>query len=304
MDVSIIIINYNSSKFTANCIESIHKFTKSLTYEIIIVDNNSHEDDFRLLETFAFNNNGKLIKSKCNLGFGGGNHLGYQHASGEYLAFINNDAELLENSLLKLLTFYKSQSNIGVVGLPQINEEKKVFKYSYRQFTGLKYHLLGQSSPEKHYSKKHQHDLSGPFEVDQVSGAFMFIKSSIYEAVGGFDPNIFLFYEEMDLCLRLKKKGFKTMFYPDSTFIHYMGMSSASVRMKVEFIISYLYMIQKNYGYWYFWLLRVVLLLKYGFKSIIKTKKYFSPFVIILRGGNSLVYSIKFKINGLSRQIS
>lgn len=294
MDVSIIIINYNSSKYTANCLKSIHKFTKSLTYEIIIVDNNSNEDDLKFLETVASQNNSKLIKSKYNLGFGGGNHFGYQHASGDYLAFINNDVELLENSLFNLMTFYKSQSFIGLVGLPQINEEKKVFKYSFRQFIDLKYHLFGQLSPIKHYSKKHHHDLTEPFEVDQVSGAFMFIKASIYESVNGFDPNIFLFYEEMDLCLRLKKKGFKTMFYPNSRFIHFMGKSSANVKLKVEFIISYLYIIQKNYGYWYFCLLRIVLLLKYGFKSIFKPKKYFAPFLIVFKGGNSLVYSMKF----------
>lgn len=295
MDVSIIIINYNSSKYTANCITSIHKYTKSLNYEIIIVDNNSTSEDLNFLETFTSQNNAKLIKSKCNLGFGGGNHLGYQFATGRYLAFVNNDAEFIEDSLLKLMTFYKTQQNLGVLGLTQINEENKSFKYAFRQFIDLKYHLLGQTSPVKYYSKKHQHDLSQPFEVDQISGAFMFMDAEIYTSINGFDPNIFLFYEEMDLCLRLKKKGYKTMFYPNSTFIHYMGKSSANVTMKMEFIISYLYIIQKNYKYWYYCILKIVLLLKYGFKSIFKAKKYFAPFLIILKGGNSLVYSLKFK---------
>lgn len=295
MDVSIIIINYNSSKYTANCITSIHKYTKSLTYEIIIVDNNSTSEDLNFLETFITQNNARLIKSKYNLGFGGGNHLGYQFATGRYLAFVNNDTELIENSLLKLLTFYKTQQNLGVLGLKQINDEKKEFKYAFRQFIDLKYHLLGQTSPVKYYSKKHQHDLSQPFEVDQISGAFMFIEAEIYTLINGFDPNIFLFYEEMDLCLRLKKRGYRTMFFPNSTFIHYMGKSSANVTMKMEFIISYLYIIQKNYKYWYYCIIKIVLLFKYGFKSIFKAKKYFAPFLIILKGGNSLVYSLKFK---------
>uniref|UniRef100_UPI004049573B glycosyltransferase family 2 protein n=1 Tax=Gelidibacter sp. TaxID=2018083 RepID=UPI004049573B len=293
MDVSIIIINYNSSKFTINCIESINKFTRDVTYEVIIVDNNSNVNDLKHIEDYANNSKLRFIKSKSNLGFGGGNHLGFQFAKGNYLAFINNDAELVENSLLKLLTFYETDTKIGVLGLHQINAEKKPFKYAYRQFTGIKYQVLGLASPTKYYSKLHNHDLSKPFEVDQVSGAFMFIKSSVYNEVNGFDTNMFLFYEEMDLCLRLKKKGYKTLFYPNSTFIHYMGKSSTNVKMKMEFIISYLYVIQKNYSFWYFTLLKIILIIKYGFKSIVKPNKYFEPFLIILKGGNSLIYSIK-----------
>lgn len=293
MDISIIIINFNSSNYTINCIESIYKHTKDVTFEIIVVDNNSTSEDVNTLSDFLENKPIIFVKSKINLGFGGGNHFGYQFAKGNHYAFVNNDAELTENSLLKLFNYSQDHKDIGVLGLHQVNKEGERFKYSYRQFIGLKYHLFNQQKPHKYYSKKTKSDLTSPFTVDLVSGAFMFFKKEAYEISGGFDPNIFLFYEEMDVCLRLKKHGYKTVFYPNSTFIHYMGKSSTNVKIKNEFTISYLYVIQKNYGYLYYYILRVVLLLKYGFKSIVKPKKYFSSFKIILKGGNSLVYSMK-----------
>ncbi|MGK0322222.1 MAG: GT2 family glycosyltransferase [Psychroserpens sp.] len=293
MDISIIIVNFNSANYTINCIESIYKHTKNVTFEIIVVDNNSSLEDIKTLNTFLQIKPFNFLKSKINLGFGGGNHFGYQFAKGKHYAFINNDAELTENTLLKLLNYSNENKNAGVLGLHQVNKEKERFKYSYRQFIDLKYHLFNQKKPHKYYSKKTNSDLTSPFEVDLVSGAFMFFKKEAYEVSGGFDPNIFLFYEEMDICLRLKKNSYKTIFYPESTFIHYMGKSSSNVKIKNEFTISYLYVIQKNYSYMYYYVLRVILLLKYGFKSILKPKKYFSSFKIILKGGNSLVYSMK-----------
>lgn len=294
MDVSIIIVNFNSSKYTINCIKSIYKFTTDIDFEIIIVDNDSDEKDVLSLTNYLHNKNIVFIKSKNNLGFGGGNHLGYQFAKGDYLAFVNNDAELIENSLLKLKNYIETDLSIGVLGLHQINKDGEKFKYSYRQFIGLKYHLLGQSKPENYYKQQNQ-ELNIPFTVDLVSGAFMFFQTEAYEISGGFDPNIFLFYEEMDICLRLKKHGFKTQFYPNSTFIHYLGKSSANVALKREFTISYLYVIQKNYHYLYFIVLRLVLVFKYFFKSIIKPKKYLVSLFIALKGGNSAVYSMKIK---------
>ena len=97
----------------------------------------------------------------------------------------------------------------------------------------------------------------------------------------------------MDICLRLKQKGYTTVFYPGSSFIHYQGKSSAKISMKNELVISYLYVVQKNYPYWYYLTIKLVLLIKYGVKSIYKPKKYRSPFLIVLKGGNSLVYSMK-----------
>ncbi|QXP61501.1 glycosyltransferase family 2 protein [Olleya sp. HaHaR_3_96] len=293
MDVSIIIVNYNSSGYTINCIDSIYKYTKDLVFEIIVIDNHSQTEDLNSLENHLNTAKFTLIKSSENLGFGGGNHLGVQQAKGNFLAFINNDAELTENSLLQLLQYSQSQLKVGCIGLKQINGEGQTFKYSYRQFIGLKHHLFNSKKPINYYSKLYNSDLSEPFNVDLVSGAFMFFKREAYEKSGGFDPKIFLFYEEMDICLRLKKQGYSTQFYPKSSFIHYMGKSCGNVALKTEFTVSYLYVIKKNYSTLYYQFLRFVLILKYGIKSIFKPKKHLTSFKIVLKGGNPLRFSMK-----------
>ncbi|WP_397363338.1 glycosyltransferase family 2 protein [Olleya sp. R77988] len=295
MDVSIIIVNYNSSGYTINCIDSIYKYTKNLSFEIIVVDNQSKTDDLNTLENHLKYANFTLIKSDDNLGFGGGNHLGYQQAKGRNLAFVNNDAELTENALLQLLNYSDAHPEVGCLGLKQVDAEGDTFKYSYRQFIDLSYHLFDQKKPVKYYSKLYNSDLSEPFTVDLVSGAFMFFKTDAYEKAGGFDPEIFLFYEEMDICLRLKKQGYSTQFYPKSSFIHYMGKSSGNVALKREFTVSYLYVIKKNYSALYYQFLRFILILKYGVKSIFKPKKHAIPFKIALKGGDSLRFSMRAK---------
>lgn len=294
MDVSIIIINFNSSDFTIDCINSIYKYTQDITFEIIIIDNASQKADLHTLKTALSQTNVTLIESKKNLGFGGGNDLGYQFAKGAYLAFINNDVLLNENSLLKLKNHIETDTSIGVLGCHQVDEKGNFFKYSYRQFIDLNYHLFGQKKPHKYYSKKHgEEGMKKPFTVDQVSGALMFFNTEKYAEIGGFDTNIFLFYEEMDICKRLKSKGYKTVFFPNTTFTHFMGKSSTNTKIKREYTVSYLYIIQKNYSYLYFSLLRFILLFKYGIKSIFKPKRYLTPFITVLKGGNSLVYSLK-----------
>ena len=153
MDVSIIIINFNSSKYTNDCVDSIHRHTAGLEFEIIVVDNNSELDDANALETLLENKNASSINSKSNLGFGGGNLLGYQFATGDYLAFINNDAVLTENSLLKLFNYIKSEEQVGVLELRQMREENERFEYSARQFIGLKHHFFGNASSQAFYGK-------------------------------------------------------------------------------------------------------------------------------------------------------
>lgn len=294
MDISVIIINFHSSKFTIDCIKSIYTHTDSLEFEIIVVDNNSSSTDLETLEKYIAKKDIKLIKSKINLGFGGGNQLGYQFAQGKYLAFVNNDTKLIENSLFKLFNYIKSNTEIGVLGLNQIDEDKKSFKYNYRQFINLKYHLIGHKKPITYYSKKYGPEaIKSPFEVDIVSGAFMFFDTKKYEECGGFDSNIFLFYEEMDICSRLSKLGYKTVFYPDSTFIHYQGKSSENIAINKEFVISYLYVIQKNYSYIYYLSLKAILFIKYSIKTIVKPKKYLPLVSVVVKGGNSLIYSLK-----------
>lgn len=296
MDISVIIINYHSSKYTIKCINSILEQTKRIDFEIIVVDNNSNTEDLETLEKHISKFDIKLVKSKLNLGFGAGNMFGAQFATGDYLAFLNNDAILTENSLELLFNYLKENKTIGLVGPNQITEDNHIFKQSYSHYNSVHNIPFTEKNSTKYYTKLYGKDkLKKPFKVDLVSGAFMFFKTEVFYLVGGFDQNIFLFYEEIDISTRLSEKGYDTYFFPETTFVHYQGKSSENTDLKIEYLISYLYVIQKNYSYYKFKYLKTLIQLRLLFKSISRPK-YFKLFMLTIKSGNSLAYSKRVKL--------
>ena len=296
MDISVIIINYHSSSYTIKCINSLIEHTKDVNFEIIVVDNNSNLKDIKNLENYTSNHSIKLVKSKVNLGFGAGNMFGAQFATGDYLAFINNDAILTENSLNILFNFLQKNKEIGLVGPNQITEDNVFFKQSYSHYNSLHNIPFTEKNSTKYYTNLYgEEKLNKPFKVDLVSGAFMFFKTKAFDKIKGFDQNIFLFYEEIDISTRLSKKGYDTYFFPETTFIHYQGKSSENTDLKIEYLVSYLYIIQKNYSYLKFKQLKTLIQLRLLFKSISRPK-YFKLLLLSLKSGNSLAYSKKVKL--------
>lgn len=276
--ISVIIINYNTSALTFDCVRSIKNFEPNKNIEFIIVDNASQEEDYlalcNLLREFEHL---QLVRSKINLGFGAGNMLGYQYASGDYLAFINSDVLFTMPVFDALLSFMKSHSKVGVCA-PQIWDENHQESISFRHFEGIRYKLLGKKflelttpnkpSPQKKYTQ--------PIEVDFVLGSFMFFKTTAFEAVGGFDLNIFLYYEEADICQRLKNKGYQTFFIPSLNYIHLEGKSSKEkLPLKLEHLLSYFYVTRKNYSFAKYFIIKNYLILAYAFKALFKKKNRF-----------------------------
>jgi GT2 family glycosyltransferase len=295
MDISVVIINYHSSEYTIKCINSIIEETKKIDFEIIVVDNNSNIKDLENLENFTSKQNIKLVKSKINLGFGSGNMFGAQFATGDYLAFLNNDAILTDNSLGILFKFLKENKNIGLVGPNQITENNIVFKQSYSHYNSVHNIPFTEKNSTKYYTKLYgEEKIKKPFKVDLVSGAFMFFKTEAFSKINGFDQNIFLFYEEIDVSTRLSKKGYETYFFPETTFTHYQGKSSGNTDLKIEYLVSYLYVIQKNYSYLKFKQLKTLTQLRLLFKSISRPK-YFRLLLLSVKSGNSLAYSMRVK---------
>jgi GT2 family glycosyltransferase len=270
-EVAVILINYNASEFTLNCIHSVmEKTSDSISYQIIVTDNNSEIDDFEnLKKNFPSDPRCTLVRSDLNTGFGGGNMYGVAYANARYLLFLNNDA-LLQNDCLKLLTHYMdSNKKVGVCTAQNFNEHNELVP-SFDHNKGLRRLILGRGFLEKTNStrypnRKVAHDQ--PIQVDWVNGAFLFFRKEDFEAIEGFDTRIFLYWEEMDLCYRLKQKGYKTMLVPEARILHYQGVSIGSSReINKEAYRSYLYVVRKNFGFLKFLLIKcylfVVLLLK------------------------------------------
>lgn len=291
-DISIILINYNTAKFTLDCITSIYKkTTKTIDFEIIVVDNNSEDKDYKILcEELKKNPDIVLHSSSLNTGFGGGNMLGVQHAKSEYVLFINNDVILKNDVLSVAFNFMESNTNVGVCTAQNFDEHNN-FVPSFDHDKGLLKLIFGRSfleaiNTKKYPKRKQQH--KAPLEVNFVNGAFMFFRKSTFEKVNGFDQNIFLYFEEMDICYRIRKQGLKCVLLPQAEIVHFQGASTGiSTALKKEGFISYLYVLKKNYSTPKY--LAVVLYLVITF--LIKPKKW-DLLHLAIKGG-SLSSSLK-----------
>lgn len=295
--ISVIIVNYNTSQLTYECVQSIFKYEDKNILEIVIVDNASQKTDYDNLLTMFLNvNNVKIVRSKINLGFGGGNMLGMQHATGDFYAFINSDVLFLESVFENLVSFANIKNDFGVAGIQILDAENKK-SISYRYFEGVRYKLLGRKFLE--FTKKQKlsikENTKEPFTVDFVIGSFMFFKKETFNNIGGFDTNIFLYYEETDVCYRLKKNGFRTYFLPNLKYIHLEGKSAnRNLDLKFEHWISYFYVTRKNFGLLKYLIIKYFLLITYLFKAPFKSKNYF-VFKNMLKANESLALSLKHK---------
>lgn len=289
MDLSIIIINYNTSKFTINCIESIvNTISKNLVYEIIVIDNCSNNEDIANLEKFTVNySNLTLIKSKSNTGFGGGNTIGASVAKGTFLAFVNNDTLLQNDCFSILINAMELNPSYGVCS-PQSFKENGDFLPTIDHFTSPSKELFGRAFMEfinpKTYPKR-KHIYSKPQRGQFVSGSFMMFRKEDFDKIGGFDTAIFLYQEETDLCKRLLKINKYAYLIPEARFIHFHGASTKkSIAIKTELKLSTLYIIKKHYGWLAHKIIFLFFIIKYFIRSFFKLE-YWSLFKVLLKGG-------------------
>lgn len=246
--VSFIILNYNTPDITAQCIQSIETFYGKGSYEIIIVDNNSEQANYEHLLQL---NQGryKIIRSKINTGFGLGNMLGAEQATGEYLCFLNSDVLLVEDCITPLVEYLSATKDVGVITPQQYRPNDTAF--SFRHKFGIRRDLFGDDIFEFFFPKKFpkRSDLSRtePFVVSEINGSFMLFPTAVFWEIGGFDTNIFLFHEEYDIARRLEALGYKNVVYPTVRFLHAHGASSTEAKKEIrkERFISKIYCYSK-----------------------------------------------------------
>jgi GT2 family glycosyltransferase len=299
-DVAVILINYNSSEHSINCIQSILEHTaQNLSFQIIISDNASEKNDYLNLKNFCDQENNskiKLYRSTINTGFGGGNMHGVQYANANYLAFLNNDTLLLNDCLTIFKNYLEKNTNVGVVG-GQAYKEDKSFMVSTDHFASPLREIFGKNilekiNPTKYPKRKELY--KNPIRVNFVSGSFMFLRTEDFNEIGGFDTNLFLYHEETDLCKRLLTLSKFAYLIPEAELIHLHGASTEkSMAIKKELKISLLYVIRKHYGFFGYKIVVAFLIIKYFFSSMLKPKNW-SIFFLILAGA-PLSKSLKTK---------
>ncbi|MFZ5366144.1 MAG: glycosyltransferase family 2 protein [Patescibacteria group bacterium] len=240
IDLSIIILNYNTLKLLRQCLGSVKKSkTDGLTFETIVVDNASTDGSVEELQNLKLkmkNDNLKLkiILSQTNLGFAGGNNLGLKSANGRYILFLNSDTEITPQALVEMTNFMDKNPKVGAStpktmlfsgGMdPDCHRGFPTPWASVCYFLGLE-RLFPKSKIFGQYHKFYL-DLDKPHEIDAGFGTFMFVRKKVLDQVGNFDESYFFYGEDLDLFYRIKKAGWKVMFYPEPLVTHHKGASS------------------------------------------------------------------------------
>lgn len=231
LDISIIIVSFNTINLLRDCLQSLVKEAGNVNYETIVIDNASKDGSADMVECeFP---EVKLIRSEINLGFGAANNLGFAKARGEYIVLLNSDAFLKPHALEKALTYMQADSTIGLGGARLVGP-KEEWQPSARMFPSLLNDFLtisGLSSkyPKSRFFGRVDRTWADPNQaamVDWVPGAFSIIPRSVLEEVGYFNEDFFLYYEEVELCKRINSAGYKIWYWPDVVVTHLGGESS------------------------------------------------------------------------------
>lgn len=230
MDVSIIIVNYNTILLILDCILSIKKYTKDIIYEIIIVDNDSNDDIEKIFnEKFINETNIKFIKLSKNIGFGRANNEGFKIARGKYILCLNPDTLLVNNAIKIMADFLDRNSKVGICGGNLYDKSMKP-THSFKRFypsilweiDTLSFHKLEKFIYRNNATFNHS---KLPMEVAYITGADLMIRKDLLNKIGGYNSSFFMFFEETDLCLKAKKEGFKIMNIPEAKIQHLEGQS-------------------------------------------------------------------------------
>lgn len=244
MDLSVVIINWNSGRCLLECLSSFYKNNKSLNSEVFVIDNASSDDSLACLKKFR---KVRLIKTEKNLGFSRANNYALKKAKGRYVLLLNPDTVVLKDSLIGMISFLDRYKEVGVLGCKLLNHDGSVQPSCHAFLTTL--HVFFEVSqinllfPKNRFFVKLFSPLrklfpnmlvnysipNKPVEVDSVMGSCYMIRREALKKTGLLDEKFFLYHEEMELSYRMWQNGFKVMFYPQASILHYGRYSTEQV---------------------------------------------------------------------------
>lgn len=233
MDVSVIIVNYNTRQLTAECIDSVFEKTSGIDFEIILVDNASTDGS---LEQFSADSRIHYIYNKENVGFGRANNIGYARSSGRYVLFLNSDTILENNAVEILARFLDLHPEAAMTGGQLLDRElKPAFSY-YHLFPSALWELnfLMKQALTKSidFFKRRSAARNGFCSVAYIIGADLMVRRSDIERLGLFDPKFFMYFEETEMARRYAAAGRKSLFCPEARIIHLENASFRSAGKK------------------------------------------------------------------------
>ncbi|KQC47974.1 glycosyl transferase family 2 [Geobacillus sp. Sah69] len=241
MDISIIIVNYNTPKLTIEAIESILKSKTKYSYEIIVVDNHSSDDSVHIIKGEF--QNVVVIENKQNVGFSKANNQAIKLSKGRYILLLNSDTIVREDTIEKMIEFMDKNKKVGASGCKVILPNGELDWACHRGFPTPQasfYYLVGLArlfpkSPRFNQYHLGYMNLNEPHPIDCLVGAFMIVRREVIEQVGLLDEQFFMYGEDIDWCYRIKQAGWEIYYCPFTSIIHYKGASSQKKPFKIVY---------------------------------------------------------------------
>ncbi|MGF9699865.1 glycosyltransferase family 2 protein [Paenibacillus sp. MABNR03] len=238
-DVSIIIVNYNTRQLTLDCLASVYKSITSFQYELIVVDNASHDGSVEAIRD-AFPEV-RIIANRDNTGFAVANNQAMEIAKGRYILLLNSDTVVQKDTLEIMIGFMDRHPEMGASGCKVILPDGSLDKACKRGFptpSASFYYAFGISHMFPDRPKFNQYQLGhlspdNEYPVDCLVGAFMLVRRETIDQVGGLDETFFMYGEDIDWCYRIKEAGWGIYYYPHTYIVHYKGASARRKPMKI-----------------------------------------------------------------------
>lgn len=271
MDLSVVIVNWNTKGDLLHCLASLIQTAPEEACEVIVVDNGSTDGSADAVKgSFP---SVRVIENDGNFGFSRAANQGLRGASGRYLLLLNPDTEVKKGSLRRLVTFMEGHPEAGCAG-PRLLHADGTPQNSIANFPSLVTELLNKSLLRRFFPGRYpgkERFYPEPIPVDSVIGACMIVRRKVIEEVGLLDEDYFLFLEETDWCYRMKRAGWKVYHVPGAEVIHYQGKGAEQDRKgaRVEYYRSRYRYFRKNKGPWQVFLLFAGLMVRLTMELIL-----------------------------------
>ncbi len=275
LDLSIVIVSWNTRELLHDCLSSLNPACASLKYEVLVVDNDSADDSAKMVHNDFPQYT--LIASGGNLGFSKGNNLAFPQCTGKFILLLNPDTVCPENSLETLVTWSRNKENLGAVS-PLLTDAQGAPTITSGFFPAPHFHWLGFLDPRRKLPGRflqnrivnipHINDPSG--KVEYVAGACFLIPRVAFEIIGPLDERFFMYFEETDWCWRARQAGLEIWYCAETRVAHLEGQSAQKVSVFTtrQFQKSYRLFVEKNYGAGQVWKYRLAQFVEYSFKGV------------------------------------
>jgi len=235
IELSIILVNWNSVAYLMKCLDSVQKQSEGLTYEVVVVDSASFDGcDAMMAQNFP---EFKFIQSRENLGFAKANNLGFRNSCGENVLFLNPDTEVIGPALKALVKGLKELPDAGLVGCKLLNTDGSVQTSCIQSYPTILNQVLDSEFLRARSPKSSLWGMAAlfsedtkPLQVEAVIGACMLMKRSTFEQMGMFSEDYFMYGEDIDLCYKISKAGYRNYYIPSAAITHHGGKSSEKRR--------------------------------------------------------------------------